>query len=62
MVDEGPPDPTGKAGNGSHSTSLSVSLRSASFKSLKADFGTLGTSSKKVLTSARSRPKTSANL
>ena len=54
----------GKTGNVSFSDpeSLSKSLNSASFKSLNADLGTLGTSSRKVLTSAKSSPRTSANL
>ena len=42
--------------------SLSKSLSSASLRSLNADLGTLGTSSRKVLTSAISKPNTSANL
>jgi len=42
--------------------SLSMSLSSASLRSLNAERGTRGTSSRKVLTSAKSSPKTSANL
>ena len=53
----------GKTGKcSSDPVSLSMSLSSASFRSLKADFGTLGTSSRNVLTSAKSNPNTSANL
>ena len=53
----------GRTGNvRSDPESLSRSLNSASFKSLKADLGTLGTSSRKCLTSAISKPNTSANL
>ena len=51
---------TGKAR--SDPESLSKSLSSASFRSWKTDLGTFGTSSRNVLTSARSKLNTSANL
>ena len=53
---------TGKVRSDDPDPSLSKSLNSASFKSWKADLGTLGISSRNVLTSAKSKPNTSANL